>query len=70
VLAVFNGVDPTHRMVNARGVGRLQVGFLLCEINFSHTFRLTSKLCTVVMDILKMWMLLFGSVQTFFEKST
>jgi hypothetical protein len=42
---------------------------LLCVINFSHTFSLTfSKLCSVIMDTLKMCLWLSGSVQTFFKK--
>jgi hypothetical protein len=49
----------------------LLIGFLLCVINSSHTFRLTFfKPCTVVMDTLKMCMWLFGSVWTFFIKFT
>jgi hypothetical protein len=47
------------------------IGYLLCVINFSYTFRLIFfKPCTVVMDTLKMCMWLFGSDRTFFEKLT
>jgi hypothetical protein len=43
----------------------------LCIINSSHTFRLTFfKLCTVVMDKLKICIWHFESVQSFFKKFT
>jgi hypothetical protein len=49
--------------------GRLLTGYLLCVINSSHTFTLTFfKLCTVLMDTLKICMWLFGSAWTFFKK--
>jgi hypothetical protein len=49
--------------------GHCLIGYLLCVIKSSRTFRLTFfKPCTVVVDTLKMCMWFFGSVQTFFEK--
>jgi hypothetical protein len=49
---------PAYRLVNAgQDGGRLLIGYLLCAISSSHTFKLTIfKPCTVVMDILKMCM--------------
>jgi hypothetical protein len=39
------------------------IGCILCAINSSNTFRLTfSKFCTVVMDILKVWIRLLKSL--------
>jgi hypothetical protein len=74
-LAGLHKVHPAYRMVNAGRAGGLVcgraslIGYLLCVINSSHTFRLTFfKPCIVVIDTLKMCMWLFGSIRTFFEK--
>jgi hypothetical protein len=57
-LAGLHKVHPAYRMVNAgQAGGRLLIGYLLCVMNSFHTFKLTFfKLCTVVMDTLKICM--------------
>jgi hypothetical protein len=54
-LAVLPKVHLVYRMENASGrASSCRVPF--CVINFSHTFMWTfSKLCTVMMDTLKIW---------------